>query len=64
MLIGGDKLTSQEAFECGLVTGVVEVENFEDCMMTKAKYLASLPPEVNFMLLFVYIIILVLLTTR
>lgn len=45
LLIGSEKLTAEEAHSCGLVTGVVDAAKFDEVLMAKSKYLATLPRE-------------------
>lgn len=45
VLLGGRKLTAQEAFDRGLVTDVIPQGEFRDFIEKKSKHLASLPPK-------------------
>jgi len=45
LLIGGKKLNSNEALQCGLVTEVIPKAQFDEVLEKKVRYLASLLPE-------------------
>ena len=53
-MLGGRKLTPQEALDRGLITDVVPEREFRDFIEKKTKELASLPPKVRLIYFFLY----------